>query len=85
MRVRIDEAGRDHEVARVDRLGGGAGNPADLDDLAAGDGDVGAPRRGPCAVHHRAVPDEQVVGHPASSLAVGRRRDERGGASMATA
>jgi hypothetical protein len=45
--MRVDEAGRDHEIAGVDDGGGALRHPADFGDLAARDRHVGPPRRAP--------------------------------------
>ena len=45
VRVQVDEAGRDHEIGRVDRARRALVDVADLDDAAVADADVGALRR----------------------------------------
>jgi hypothetical protein len=59
--VDVDEAGRDEGAVGVDLVAGRTVDPPDLGDHAAGDGDVGCPRRGAGAVDDRAAPDDQIV------------------------
>ena len=63
VRVRVDEAGGDHEIGGIDHGGRAARHPADLGDPAIGDGHVGLARLRPRTVHQRAVLDHEVVGH----------------------
>ena len=65
--MRIDEARRHDQIGRVDRFLGGVGDLADLRDLAVLDRDVGAAAKCAGAVDHRAVFDNQIVGHCQSS------------------
>ena len=64
VRVRVDEAGGDDQVGRVDDPAGGALRElADRRDLSVRDRDVGVARRRAGAVDQLAVLDEEVVGH----------------------
>ena len=55
MGMRIDKAGRDDQIRRVDHLGGGTVNVTDANDTAAGRGDVTAPSRRSAAIHDSTV------------------------------
>ena len=74
VRVRVDEAGREHEVAAVDLRASGARCVAHHRDPVAVDGDVGLEPGAAAAVEHQRAPHHQVVlrvtGHlfPLSSL-----------------
>src|SRR5262249_36151927 len=70
--VNVDEAGRHDAAFGVDLLGAGARDLADSSDAPVPDGDIGLARRGPCAVDHRAVADDEVIllGHWVSSSLV---------------
>ena len=63
MGVAVDKAGRDDLAVGIDHALGRRADAADLDDLAAGDADIGAVARQARAVDHGAVLDEQVEGH----------------------
>ena len=60
VRVDVDEAGRDHAPAGVDRLLGLLGDIADGDDPPVSDADVGAAPRPPRAVDDLATSDHAV-------------------------
>jgi len=55
--MRIDEAGRDDQVRRIDRFRGAVGNFSDLRDLSVLDRDVGASAKRAGAVDNRSVLD----------------------------
>src|SRR5690348_2545451 len=59
----VDKAGRDGMAGRIDRPGSGAGQFADLGELAVLDRDIAAERRHPRAVDNEAVLDQQVIRH----------------------
>ncbi len=63
MRVRIDEAGRHDEPARVHLARPASGDRADLGDAAAGDGEVAAAPGRAGTVDDEATADHEVVGH----------------------
>lgn len=81
MRMRIDEAWRHHEAVRVDGAFAALAHLADFGDLAARDRDVGLVARLARAVDDEAVPDDEIVAHPALPEIVGldatRRRVAR--------
>ena len=61
VRVRIDEARRDDQAARVEgSLRGPADIFPDLENLSRGDRDIGMPRRRARSVDDRAVPDQKI-------------------------
>jgi hypothetical protein len=65
VRVRIDDARRDHEPVGVDgALGPLAVVAADAHHPTVGDGDVREPARHAGAVDHKTAVDEEVVHHP---------------------
>ena len=73
VRVRVDEAGREHEAAAVDLLASGARSVAHHRDPVAVDGDVGLEPGAAAAVEHERAPHHQVV------LALTRRSSHRRG------
>jgi len=74
MGMRVDKAGRDDAIGRVDDPLGAVADPADLDDPAVRDRDVGVAARRAGAVDHGAVLDQQIVRHlgPPARLPGGR-------------
>jgi hypothetical protein len=66
VRMRVDDARRNHEPARVDRLGRLVGHRADRHDAAVADSDVGAPRGRTGPVDDRSALDHAVE-HRATS------------------
>ena len=78
MRVRVDEAGRDDQVGRIDNLLRALGDLADLDDLAARNRDIGAPRRATGTINDRSVFNQEIERHKRSlPLAFGASLDCR--------
>src|SRR5436305_13416741 len=75
MGVAVDKARRDDHPVGVDRLLGGGTDAADLDDMPVLDPDIGAIARAARAVHHDAVPDQQVEGHARSPEFLNRVRN----------
>ena len=63
MAMIVDKARRDDLAAGIDGLAGGAGQFADLGDLAVLDRDIAVERRHPRAVDDPAVLDQQVIRH----------------------
>src|SRR4029450_14082773 len=61
VRVDVDEAGCDHEAARVDLPRPAGAGVTDLRDPAARDHHVGTPRGPAAAVHHRAAPNHEIA------------------------
>ncbi|MND06563.1 hypothetical protein D3C83_280180 [compost metagenome] len=57
MRVGVDEAGGDDEAGRVDDALSWSGEIADFDDLAGGDGNIGAAGKGTSAVNDDSITD----------------------------
>ena len=65
--MRIDEAGRNNQTVRLDRRRGGAVQPSDGGDTAAGDPDIGLHTWCPGAVDDRPVADQKIEFHAAPS------------------
>jgi hypothetical protein len=63
MRVRINEAGGDHQTMSVHNLRRAVAYPADFRDFAITNGDIDLPTRRAGAVDHGAILDQQIVGH----------------------
>jgi hypothetical protein len=57
MRVPVDEPGGDDQPVGIDRLRRAGTDPADLDNAAVPDPDIGAIARHSRSIHHRAVFD----------------------------
>ena len=62
VRVDVDEAGREHQAARVDRLVGGERRAADLGDDAVLEDKVAVARRGAAAVDDPSAGEEHAHG-----------------------
>src|SRR6516225_4489837 len=67
MTVVVDKARRDDLAAGIDGLPGGAGQFAELGDLAVPDRDIADKRRHARAVDNPAILDQQVIRHRYSS------------------
>jgi hypothetical protein len=67
MAVIVDKARRDDLAAGIDGLPGGAGQLAELGDLAVLDRDIADKRRHARAVDNPAILDQQVIRHRCSS------------------
>src|SRR5271166_5775544 len=74
MGMRVDKAGADNQVRRVDYARGETIDVIDLDDAAAGRGDVAAPSRRSAAIDDSTVLDQQIVRHRGPSLLMLRLR-----------
>ncbi len=74
MGMRVDKAGADNQVRRVDHAGGGTVGVTDLDDAAAGRGDIAVVGRRSGAIHDSTVLDQQIVRHRGPSLLMLRLR-----------
>jgi tripartite ATP-independent transporter DctP family solute receptor len=76
--VHVDEAWCDQHVARVDLLARSARDASDLEDAAAGHGDVGLVWSGTGSINDRPAADDQVgLGHDACALAAAPRKPLR--------
>ena len=76
MRMRIDEAGRHHLPARVDRPRRGAADPADTRDASVANADRAGDGRSAGAINDASVGDEEVEG-PAGLLRGREQREAR--------